>query len=67
MIGKRQLLKIADAAKYINMSRSWLYDHSSRKYPRVPVIRMGASLRYDVADLDKFLDEQAMLSARRKG
>ena len=46
------------------MSRSWIYDHSSRKYPRVPVIRLGGSLRYDVEALDRFLEEQSALSAR---
>ena len=48
------------------MSRSWLYDHSGRKYPRVPVIRLGGSLRYDVADLDRFVEEQAALSAKKR-
>jgi predicted DNA-binding transcriptional regulator AlpA len=63
---ERQLLTIAAAAKYLSMSRAWLYDHSSRKHPRVPVIRMGGSLRYDVADLDRFIEEQAVLSGRRR-
>jgi predicted DNA-binding transcriptional regulator AlpA len=62
----RQLLTIAEAAKYLSMSRSWLYDHSGRKYPRVPVIRLGSCLRYDMAALDRFLEEQEVLSARKR-
>lgn len=63
---KRELLTIAEAAKYINMSRSWLYDHSSRKRPYAPVIRMGGALRYDPVDLDQYVNELAEFS-RQKG
>ncbi len=60
----RQLLTPTEAAAYLKMSRSWLYDHSGRSEPRVPVIRMGGSLRYDAAELDRFLDERASNSSR---
>jgi excisionase family DNA binding protein len=62
---KRELMTTAAAAKYIHMSRSWIYDHLKRKHPRVPVIRLGGALRFDADALDKFMDEQAQLSARR--
>ena len=63
---KRELMTISKAAEYISMSKSWLYDHTSRKHPRVPVIRIGAALRFDPTDLDKFLDDMAALSKRRQ-
>jgi len=32
-------------------------DHSTRKYPRLPVVRVGGLLRYDPADIDRWLQE----------
>ncbi len=58
----RELLNITEAAKYIRMSKSWLYDHSSRKHPLAPVIRIGGSLRYDPNELDIFINHLAELS-----
>ena len=51
---KRQLLNEADAAFYICMSRAWLRLARMRK-TGLPFIKIGRSIRYDVADLDEFL------------
>lgn len=61
---KRELLTIQQAAKYISMSKSWLYGHASNKHPRVPCIRLGTSIRFDPKDLDEFLNQQALLSRK---
>lgn len=63
----RQLVGVAQAAKHLGMSKKWVYDHASRKHPRVPSIRMGRSLRFDLSDLDRFVDEQAESTARLIG
>lgn len=60
----RKLLPVKEAAAYLSMSSKWLYDHTSRKHPLVPCIRIGGSIRYDIAALDEFLDQQAELSRR---
>ena len=35
------LLAADDVAKRLNVSTDWVWDHSSRKKPLLPVIRMG--------------------------
>ena len=55
-----------EAAKYLNISKHWVYDHVRRSTPRIPVIRLGGSLRFDPLDLDKFVNDQADASRRKK-
>jgi hypothetical protein len=58
-------------AKRLNVSPDWVRDHSSRKEPRLPVIRLGGGpgraglLRYRASQIEKFLEEMERLSARR--
>ena len=41
------LLTAEDVARRLNVSTDWVWDHSSRKKPLLPVIRMGdGALRY---------------------
>src|SRR5450631_272245 len=35
------LLTVEDVAERLKVSRDWVWDHSSRKAPYLPVIRMG--------------------------
>jgi hypothetical protein len=48
------------------MSVAWVYMHAEGKHPVVPVIRLGRKLKFDPADLEKFLEEQKALSAARR-
>ena len=58
-------------AKRMNVSIDWVRDHSSRKEPRLPVIRLGGGpgraglLRYRASEIEKFLEEMERRSARR--
>lgn len=58
-------------AQRLNVSPDWVRDHSSRKEPRLPVIRLGGGpgraglLRYRRSEIEKFLEEMERLSARR--
>src|SRR5436190_23571849 len=51
------------AARRLNVSPDWVRDHSSRKEPRLPVIRLGGGpgraglLRYRRSEIEKFIDE----------
>ena len=41
------LLTAQDVAERLNVTKDWVWDHSSRKAPFLPVIRMGdGTLRY---------------------
>jgi hypothetical protein len=60
------LLTAEDVAKRLNVSTDWVWDHSSRKKPLLPVIRMGdGTLRYRASGIEMFIDEHERLSARR--
>jgi len=54
----------------LNVSPDWVRDHSSRKEPRLPVIRLGGGpgraglLRYRASQIEKFIEEMERLSSR---
>lgn len=57
-------------AERLNVSPDWVRDHSSRKEPRLPVIRLGGGpgraglLRYRASAIEKFIAEMELLSRR---
>ena len=62
------LLTAEDVARRLNVSRDWVWDHSSRKTPHLPVIRMGdGTLRYRSSGNEAFISERERLSALRSG
>jgi hypothetical protein len=61
------LLTAEDVAKRLNVSTDWVWDHSSRRKPLLPVIRMGdGTLRYRRNGIEAFVDEQERRSALRR-
>ena len=61
------LLTAEDVAKRLNVSNDWVWDHSSRRKPLLPVIRMGdGTLRYRRSGIEAFVDEQERRSALRR-
>jgi predicted DNA-binding transcriptional regulator AlpA len=61
------LLTAEDVAKRLNVSTDWVWDHSSRKKPLLPVIRMGdGALRYRASGIEAFIDEREWMSAMRR-
>ena len=61
------LLTAEDVARRLNVSTDWVWDHSSRKKPLLPVIRMGdGALRYRASGIEAFIDERERLSALRR-
>jgi hypothetical protein len=62
------LLTVEDVARRLNVSKDWVWDHSSRKAPRLPVIRMGdGTLRYRASGIEDFISERERLSSLRSG
>ena len=58
------LLTVEDVARRLNVSKDWVWDHSSRKKPLLPVIRMGdGALRYRRSGIEAFIDERERLSS----
>jgi hypothetical protein len=61
------LLTAEDVARRLNVSTDWVWDHSSRKKPLLPVIRMGdGALRYRARGIEEFIDERERLGALRR-
>jgi excisionase family DNA binding protein len=51
------LLTIAEVAAWLGVSKGWVYDHVTRKQPRLPCIRLGEMTRFRRADIEKFIQE----------
>ena len=61
------LMTAEDVAKRLRVSTDWVWDHSSRKKPLLPVIRMGdGTLRYRSSAIELFIDEHERLSVIRR-
>ena len=65
------LLTPEQVAARLNVSPDWVRDHSSRKSPRLPVIRLGGGpgraglLRYRASDIENFIQQMARASQWR--
>jgi hypothetical protein len=51
------LLTPKDVARRLQVSVAWVRDHSTRKHPRLPVVRVGGLLRYHPVDLDRWIQD----------
>ncbi|MGA7522601.1 MAG: helix-turn-helix domain-containing protein [Acidobacteriaceae bacterium] len=61
------LLTVEEVAERLRVSKDWVWDHSSRKAPYLPVIRMGdGALRYRSSRIDEFVNERERLSVLRR-
>jgi predicted DNA-binding transcriptional regulator AlpA len=62
-----QLLTAEDVAERLKVSKDWVWDHSSRRLPNLPVIRMsGGVLRYRASQIEEFLHERERASDLRR-
>ena len=61
------LLTAEDVAAKLKVSTDWVWDHSSRKRPYLPVIRMSNGvLRYRASGIEEFLRERELASNLRR-
>ena len=64
---KDPILTVDDVAQRLNVSRDWVWDHSSRKCSLLPVIRFGdGTLRYKASRIEEFIDEQERLTELKR-
>ena len=61
----QSLLTPAQVAERLQVSTAWVRDHSTRKHPRLPVVHVGGLLRYDPADIDRWIEEQRQAGLRK--
>jgi predicted DNA-binding transcriptional regulator AlpA len=61
------LLTAEEVAAKLKVSTDWVWDHSSRKLPYLPVIRMSDGvLRYRASGIEEFLQEREQTSNLRR-
>src|ERR1700727_3036349 len=61
------LLTVEDVGWRLNVSKDWVWDHCSRKKPKLPFIRMGdGALRFRASAIEAFINERERLSALRR-
>jgi len=49
----------------LQVSVAWVRDHSTRKYPLLPVIHIGGLLRYDPDDIEQWIANQRTAGLRK--
>jgi excisionase family DNA binding protein len=62
------LMSLDDVAELLQVSKGWVRDHTTRRSPRIPVVRFGgrrAVLRFRREDIDQFIT--AHLISTEKG
>ena len=59
------LLTPQDVARRLQVSVAWVRDHSTRKHPRLPVVRVGGLLRYHPLDLDHWIQDLRAAGIRK--
>jgi predicted DNA-binding transcriptional regulator AlpA len=61
------LLTAEEVAAKLKVSTDWVWDHSSRRLPYLPVIRMSdGALRYRSSGIEEFLRERERASVLRR-
>jgi len=64
-----QLIKAADVARKLGVSISWVVQHASgKRKPYLPAVKMGpgrSPLRFDPADVERFIDECRRIAGQR--
>lgn len=61
------LLTAEEVAFKLKVSKDWVWDHSSRRLPYLPVIRMSnGALRYRASGIEEFLREREKASNLRR-
>ena len=56
-----KLLSIREAAEHLGMSCSWLYQAVELK--RIPHIRLGSAIRFDVTELEKWIQQEKCVAS----
>ena len=52
------LLSPHAVAKHLGVSERWVRDHATRRFPKLPVVKLGPLLRFRSSDVDEFVERQ---------
>jgi hypothetical protein len=56
------LLTPAQVAERLSVSLAWVRDHSTRRKPYLPVVKIGGLRRYPKSEFERFINEQKSLT-----
>jgi excisionase family DNA binding protein len=52
-----RLLTAEQVAAILSVSTAWVYDHTARKRPLLPSVRLGRAVRFRIEDVQKFIEQ----------
>jgi len=52
-----RLLTPQEVASRLGVSERWVRDHATRRFPRIPAVKLGPLLRFRLSDVEDFLIE----------
>lgn len=62
----QELLTVQDAARLLNVSVSWIYEHTRDDADdRLPFVKLGKYVRFDRTDLRDYIDRKREAAGRR--
>lgn len=50
-----RLLTPQEVATRLGVSERWVRDHATRRFPRIPAVKLGPLLRFRLSDIEDFL------------
>jgi predicted DNA-binding transcriptional regulator AlpA len=61
-----RLLDARQVAAKLGVSERFIRDHTTRRFPRIPGVKLGKLLRYRAADVEIFMDALNTLPSSRR-
>ena len=62
-----ELLTVQDAARFLKVTVSWIYEHvRDDAQDRLPVLKLGKYLRFDLRDLRGYIDAKREAARTRR-
>lgn len=55
-----RLLTPQEVASRLGVSERWVRDHATRRFPRIPAVKLGPLLRFRSSDIENFLIENSV-------
>lgn len=60
------LLNARQVAVRLGVSERWVRDHTTRRWPRIPGVKLGPMMRYRRKDVDAFMQELNTTTSSRR-
>jgi excisionase family DNA binding protein len=60
---RERLLTSQEVATWLGVSKAWVYDHTTRKRPLLPCVRLGEMTRFRITEVEQFILQHAKRAA----